>query len=122
MTLLWLASGGAAAQPQSDRELFEVFDRNGDDRIDNTEFRIYKMLVFRMNDLNNDSMLSYEEVQIAREAFDAADIDGNGQLDGFEWIDGPFTRFERVDSNSDGYITFEEFEQFLESILRRPGQ
>ena len=121
LALSW-TPGGASAQPSSDQELFEVFDRNGDGKIDNTEFRIYKMLVFRLNDLNNDSMLSYEETQIAPEEFKAADLDGDGQLDGFEWIDAPFTRSERVDRNSDGYITFDEFQLFLESIRRKPGQ
>ena len=117
-----LASGAVAAEPATAadlvqgkkqardiRPIFDLFDENKDQRVDQIEFRVWIVVAFEKLDNNNDNYLSPSELpSIGNYDFSNADSNGDGRLSAFEFIDSSFMKFARFDTNIDGYITFEE--------------
>ncbi len=117
-----LASGAVAAEPISAADLiqgkkpardirpvFDLFDENRDQRVDQIEFRVWIVAAFEKLDKNNDNHLSPSELpSIGSYDFSNADSNGDGRLSAFEFTDSRIMKFARFDTNNDGYITFEE--------------
>lgn len=109
--------GPSRAQAPSDPdEIFDLFDGNGDGRIDRTEFDIKKIQVISAFDANRDDNLDRDEVRISDEVFHAADRDGDGLISGYEFTQSPLGEFEAFDADGDGMITREEFRAFVEGL------
>lgn len=99
--------------------VFQELDKNGDQRIDATEFKTNKTRILFMRRAGKaEPGLSFEETLVTRAEFDAADADGDGTLSSLEWVTAPFTDFSRVDSDSDQAVTIEEFEAFANAVMR----
>ncbi len=117
-----LASGAAAAERGSAadliggktsardlRPIFNVFDENGDQRVDRSEFRIWILHAYEKLDANKDNGLSRAELpSITSPEFDRADYNNDGWLSPFEFSDSDFMKFGRFDLNKDNFITYEE--------------
>ncbi len=117
-----LASGAVAAEPISAADLiqgkkpardirpvFDLFDENRDQRVDQIEFRVWIVAAYEKLDTNNDNGLSPSEIRsIGPNEFSYADSNGDGRLSAFEFTDSRVMKFARFDTNNDGYITFEE--------------
>ena len=103
--------------PSDPKELFELFDADGDGVIDRAEWKGNKMAVFFLRDHNRDIKLSRDELPgVNQAAFDAADIDGDGRLSGFEFNQAEFMSFEAVDISKTGSISKDDFIAFLTRV------
>jgi hypothetical protein len=110
-------AGPSRAQAPSDPdEIFALFDTNGDDVIDRTEFDVNKIQVISAFDANRNGRIERDEVRISDENFQAADRDGDGQISGYEFNESPFGKFEALDADGDGLVTREEFRAFVEGL------
>ena len=104
----------APGQLEDAKEMFELFDDNGDGFIDSGEWRSQKMLVFYARDADRDYRLSREELPgISDELFAAADQNGDGYVSAYEFNQAEFTQFEYVDTDRAGTVTYEEFLAYL---------
>jgi Ca2+-binding EF-hand superfamily protein len=110
----------AVGQETQIREAFDLFDGNGDGRIDREEFQLNKTQIFyrSLQRSGETSSLRFEESNLTREAFTDADMDGDGVLSGSEWIEARFARFEIYDADSDQAISLEELEDRMREYVR----
>ena len=98
-----------SAEPRDVRPVFDLFDENGDQRIDRIEFRVWIVAAFEKLDANGDNVLDRSELpSVASIDFERADGNGDGKLSAFEFTDSALMKFDRFDLNKDRYITFDE--------------
>ncbi len=121
-SVIGFASGAAAADHRSAadliggkaterdlRPIFDLFDENGDQRVDRAEFRVWIVSAYEKLDTDKDNALSRAELpSIISSEFGKADHNNDGRLSGFEFIDSDFMKFVRFDLNNDGFVTYEE--------------
>ncbi len=88
--------------------IFDLFDENGDQRVDRAEFQVGIVSAFELLDVNFDNALSHAELpSIMSSEFDKADHNNDGRLSAFEFVDSEFMKFSRFDLNRDGFVTYE---------------
>ncbi len=106
------SSGDLTGNTKSARDkgaIFDLFDKNGDQRVDRAEFRVGIIDAFEMLDTNLDNALSWAELpSVMSSEFDKADHNNDGWLSAFEFVDSDFMKFTRFDLNKDGFVTYEE--------------
>ena len=119
--VIGFASGSASADPGSPADLignsksardkgaiFNLLDKNGDQRVDRAEFRVGIIAAFEMLDTNIDNALSQAELpSVMSSEFVRADLNYDGRLSAFEFVDSDFMKFSRFDLNQDGFVTYQ---------------
>ncbi len=93
------------------RRRFRKVDQNRDDRIDRLEFRLRKVALLNLIDVNRDGYLTIDETLLSPDVFKRFDSDGDGKLSSFEFVDAP--TFTAIDANRDEFVTIEEYLRFL---------
>ncbi len=100
---------GGKASGRDLRPVFDLFDENGDQRVDRTEFRVWIVSAYEKLDANKDNALSRAELpSIVSSEFAKADHNNDSRLSAFEFTDSDFMKFARFDLNKDGFITYQE--------------
>ena len=114
---LLLIDGAAMAQsgpPQTLKDWFQRYDRNGDRRIDREEFQQAVVEVFYFRDKNKNGYLTADELEGAiSQAVRAASRTGDGRLSMGEYVNALFKDFEAMDTDADGTLTVEEIETYI---------
>ncbi len=125
--VLLLIGGGAVAQtnpsqagpPQTVRDWFQRYDRNGDGKIDREEFQQGVVEAFYFRDKNKSGYLTVEELQGASpEAVKAASRSRDGRLSLDEYVNALFKDFEAMDTDGDGKLTLEEIDIYVHNTSR----
>ena len=115
--LLILFSGSILAMGGKDkRNMLKALDSNGDKAISFEEFKAAPNKRFESKDLNNDGVLTLDEIQqhqADREAERQARVSERSQKAG--------ERFNSLDANSDGTVTLEEAQQGMFNRLDADG-
>ncbi|MEM9684066.1 MAG: hypothetical protein AAF942_12430, partial [Pseudomonadota bacterium] len=107
---------GVVIQPRDPQKIIEMFDRNKDGKIDQTEYTLGIVAFFIRLDKNDDGFLTRDEVPgMKDEAFDMVDADKDGKISDYEFVTSDALKFDRVDTNSDGYITADEIAAYQKS-------
>jgi Ca2+-binding EF-hand superfamily protein len=90
---------------------FAAADRNGDGRIDRSEYYDMMMEIFFFSDDNRDGYLEITEIGgVPQQAFGAADADHDAKLTAAEYENARFEEFTAIDANHDGVLTLTEVE------------
>jgi EF hand len=123
-----LAGMPGAAQAFKDEDVaraYERLDRDGDGRVDQSEYEVNKVFAFfrprggEPSGTNEGPMrVTYQESPLTQQAFDQLDRNGDGVLSGEEVIASEMFRFDRLDRNGDGVLDRAELATFMTSIGR----
>lgn len=93
----------------------QLTDRNGDGRIDRSEFRGRMRDVFFLMDVDRDGRLTAGEARehgIDRPGLAAADRSGDGALQLEEFVDARMAAFRNADADGNGALSEDEIEAF----------
>ena len=104
-----------ALKPKADdpKQSFAIADEDGDGRVTQAEYRLRKLFVFDLKDVDRDKTLSMNEIPVLKQsAFDDADSNGDGKLSAYEFIQADFAKFDLFDEDGNGVITFDELLSF----------
>lgn len=115
------AKPGVAEPKETDkiaeaRRRFQIVDRNGDDRLDQFEYRQNSVKLMGLIDANNDGFITRDETLLSPEQFKLFEFDGDGKISALEFVD-PRT-FRTIDTNQQGFITFEEYLTFIQATAQ----
>lgn len=89
------------------RQRFRSLDANGDNKIDEIEFMLRKVVTLSLIDDNRDGVITIEETLLSPSKFTEFDRDGDGKITAIEFIDQ--RTFDSIDGNHDKVITLEEY-------------
>ncbi|WP_027052388.1 EF-hand domain-containing protein [Mesorhizobium erdmanii] len=109
--LLLGAGSACAAQGSGARELFRRIDTNGDRKLEFSEIRAARAVMFDRMDANHNGLLDADEVRAAVEQVKAKPDFQAAQFSGFQAEAG------RIDRNGDGKISRDEFAAFIPDRL-----
>ena len=92
------------------RRRFEIVDKNGDERVDQFEFKLKSIRMQDQLDTNRDGFVTIDETLLSPEKFKLLDSDGDGKISPVE-----FTRaLAIIDTAGQGFITFEDYLAFVQ--------
>jgi Ca2+-binding EF-hand superfamily protein len=97
------------------KESFRAHDKNGDGKIDRSEFQEWMVDVFFHKDKNRKGYLVFGDVQdvMSAKTFKASNRNGDGKLTLQEFLNAVFQDFEAVDVNKNGALSMEDFEVYI---------
>ena len=96
------------------RRRFQIVDQNGDDRLDEFEFRLNSIKLLGLIDANDDGFVTIDETLLSPEQFKLFDLDGDGKISPIEFV----RAFPTIDTNRQGSITFEEYLTFIQATAK----
>ena len=110
------AKAKATETPESDpladaKRRFRKVDQNGDHKIDRLEFRLKKVAVLSLIDVNRDGYVTIDETLLLPDAFKRFDANGDGKISSLEFVSA--RTFTAMDADRDGFVTFEEYKHLL---------
>lgn len=110
-------SVGAQTPTPNWREGFRAHDKNGDGRLDRSEFQNWVVDGFYFRDKGHKGYLVQEDLQgYSPERFKAMNRKGDGKLTLAEALNALFQDFAAIDVDQNGTITMEQIEAYVQKV------
>jgi len=102
------------------KERFQVFDKNGDAKIDRAEFQEWMVDSFFQRDTNHKGYLVFDDVKdvMSADTFRRYDKSGDGKVRLQEFLNAVFQDFELMDVDKDGSLTMAEIDNYIKQARK----
>ena len=108
----------AESEVESRREVFRMFDTDGDGKISRIEWELNNVNVIFRKTVHREAAIRREDTRLSQRAFNDLDRKHDGILDVHDIATAPPFQFGWWDKNQDGTIDWDEFSAGVDELER----